>query len=197
MYEARLSPASCRFKTAKCHNCQKIDHIKNACKVPRTSNDVKQVVQDDTDGNAEYTLFTLNSPSSRPFQVPVMVNNQKLVMELDTGAAISLLSEETYHKLWPDKALQQTTTVLWTYSGEQLVVCGCMEAEVVYGLQCYTLPLFVVKGNGPSLLGRDWLNVIKLDWKEIQTLQKDTLAQHKEAFQEGLSTLKGYNVKIH
>ena len=72
--------------------------------------------------------------------------------------------------MWPQKSLQQATTVLRTYSGEQLSGCGCMNVEVVYGHQQITLPLLVIKGNGPSLLGRDWLSQLMLNWREICTV---------------------------
>ena len=52
----------------------------------------------------------------------------------------------------------------------------------------------------PSLLGRDWLSQLKLNWREINTLMgvklDEILAQHK-MFQEGLGTLQGYSTKIH
>ena len=200
------SPANCRFQTAKCHKCQKIGHIMRACTAQRPTKAVRQVtheeaLQDDDDDigiqNAEYNLFNLNSTSNQPFQVMVIVDNQQVPMEIDTGAAVSLVSEETYKKLWPHKPLQQATIVLKTYSGEQLQLCGSMEVDVVYGTQHCTLPLLVIKGNGPSLLGRDWLKHFELDWKAIYTLQRETLevvlAQHKDVFQEGLGTLNGYS----
>ena len=205
------SPADRRFKSAKCHNCHKIGHLRKACTAPPTTKVVKQVLQDDVvinshptlldSADSEYTLFKLSSSSSKPIEVSVMIDKQQLIMELDTGAAVSLVSEETYHRLWPQKQLQQAATVLRTYSGEQLHVCGCMEVEVVYGHQLFTLPLLVIKGNGPSLFGRDWLSQIRLNWREINMLQEETLqgilAQHKEVFQEGLGTLRGYTAKIH
>ena len=191
------SPANCRFKTAKCHNCHKVGHLQKTCTAGRTAKDVRQVIEDSpplSDSESlEYTLFTLNSSSSKPIQVSVMIDKQQLLMEVDTGAAVSLVSEETYSRMWPQKSLQQATTVLRTYSGEQLNVCGCMNVEVVYGHQQLTLPLLVIKGNGPSLLGRDWLSELKLNWREINTLMgvklDEILAQHKEVFQEGLGTL--------
>ena len=65
----------------------------------------------------------------------------------------------------------------------------------------FYVPLLVIKGNGPSLLGRDWLKHPELDWKEIYTLQRETLegvlAQHKNVFQDGLGTPNGYSAKIH
>lgn len=41
---------------------------------------------------------------------------------------------------------------------------GTVDLVVKYGDQIATLTLSVVKGEGPSLLGRNWL---KLDWREI------------------------------
>ncbi len=46
-------------------------------------------------------------------------------------------------------------------------VVGEMTVEVRYGMQIQQLPLVVVAGEGPSLLGRNWLRVVKLDWCQI------------------------------
>ena len=71
-----------------------------------------------------------------------------------------------------------------------------MEVEVKYISQEARLPLLVVTGEGPSLLGRDWFQQIQLDWREIHSLQQDPLDailhQHEKVFQEGLGTMQGY-----
>ena len=36
------------------------------------------------------------------------------------------------------------------------------------------LPVVVVKGNGLALFGRDWMKVIKLDWKAIHFVTDDS-----------------------
>ena len=74
-------------------------------------------------------------------------------MELDTGAAVSLVSEYTYRCLCPNKRLQETTTHLCTYSGEQLMVLRQLDVELQYGVQRVHLPLCIVQGEGSSLLG--------------------------------------------
>ena len=63
-------------------------------------------VQDDmdTEPTKEYTLFDLTANKrSHPFQVIVKVDGQNLAMEIDTGASLSLISEETQKSLWPNK----------------------------------------------------------------------------------------------
>jgi len=47
-----------------------------------------------------------------------------------------------------------------------MTVVGEMEVQVNYGAQSHNL-LLVVAGKGPSLVGRDWLQHIQLNWKTI------------------------------
>ena len=87
-------------------------------------------------------------------------------MELDTGASVSIVSEATFNRLWPQgeaPAMHESQVKLKTYSGEQLTVKGMIEVEVQYADQQAQLQLVVARGNGPSLFGRDWLRKIHLD----------------------------------
>ncbi len=122
-------------------------------------------------------------------------------MEVDTGAAVSLVSEKTYRSLFPRTPLQPSTAKLRTYSGEPLMVQGQQMVQVQYGEQRAKLPLLVVRGSGPSLLGRDWLRIIRLDWKVINQVQgnalQEVLDRYGDIFKPGLGTLKGYKAKIH
>ena len=63
------------------------------------------------------------------------------------------------------------------------------------------LPLLVVKGEGPSLFGRDWLTKIHLNWGAINTVKCRTLTSvlesYSSVFEPGLGTLQGYKAKIH
>ena len=63
----------------------------------------------------------------------------------------------------------------------------------------------VVKSSspGPNLLRRDWLQVIKLNWNSIFSIQESNpqlqkiLDAPKDAFGEGLGTLKGTEAKMY
>ena len=54
--------------------------------------------------------------------------------------------------------------ILTTYTGEKLSILGKLIIDVKHCKQHKQLPLYVVKGNGPSLLGRNWLTEINLNW---------------------------------
>ena len=71
--------------------------------------------------------------------------------------------------------------------------------DVVYGQQRAHLPLVVVAGEGPCLMGRDGLQHLRLNWQTICTVLlsplQEVLEQHAEVFQEELGTLglQGYH----
>lgn len=145
----------------------------------------------------EYSLYSVSTNKKRqPLMIPVKIEDINLSMELDTSTSVSIISENTYKKWWSSKPLDKSAVVLRTYTGEILDVKGSMEVEVKYRTQQVQLPLLVVKGEGPSLFGRDWLQHIKLDSGEIHSLQEDPLEailrQHEKLFQEGLGTMQGY-----
>ena len=96
----------------------------------------------------------------------------------------------------------QLTVTLRGYGGEQIPVVGSLNVTVQHGLQTEEFPLTVVAGDGPSLLGRDWLAKIRLDWKRIMKLdEQDHLQQilerHASVFAPGLGKVEGVEVKLH
>ena len=87
-------------------------------------------------------------------------------MLLDTGAVVSVASEQIYKKYLSHLPLREARN-LRSYSWEKLKLLGEITVTVQYGEQKYNLPLVIVAGNNPALLGRSWLKNIKLDWGEI------------------------------
>jgi len=100
------------------------------------------------------------------YEVSIELCNEPCKFEIDTGATRSILSEETY-KLRDKLELRSSKAVLSTYTGEKISVSGEVMVPVKYQDQQYFLPAIVVKSPGPNLLGRDWLQVIKLNWQTI------------------------------
>ena len=87
-------------------------------------------------------------------------------MKVDTGAVVSLAPESVLANLLPS-TLQPTTTVIRTYTGEIIPAKGTILVNVQYaGEQYQNLKFLFVNGSGPSLMGCDWLKIIKLDWTD-------------------------------
>ena len=175
--------SDCRFRDAVCHYCKKRGHIVRVCRSRRRDGGKKVQalsIEDDAneDSDSGLTVKAIGAENSKrlsgqPITVTVFVNEREVAMELDTGAAVSIMSEQTLRRVFPEAPLKQTAVLLKTYTGEPVKVLGELTAAVRYGKQCCTLPLLVVSGTGPTLLGRDWLKHIQLDWKRIGLAKLD------------------------
>ena len=112
----------CRFVEVKCWACGKTGHIAKVCcskattpvhskfkKSDRTHAVVdspQPVPSSDTTSSSDvqflsYTLFPVIS-TFQPIMVSVQANGRALRMELDTGAAVSIISEDTFKSVFKD-----------------------------------------------------------------------------------------------
>ena len=91
-------------------------------------------------------------------------------MEIDTGASTTVVNEKTFHNLahWESALkLNVVNTVLCTYTGEFVTVVGDCRLAVEYNGFKGSSPAVVISGEGPWLMGRNWLQHISLNWREI------------------------------
>ena len=63
-------------------------------------------------------ILKVQGDSTRPIVVTLELNGKSAVMEVDNRVAITLMSETTHKKLFPDTQLQKTTMKLHTYTAE-------------------------------------------------------------------------------
>ena len=163
-------------------------------------------VSEETEDDTSYNLFAVrNECASPPIEVTVQVNGTDLVLEVDTGATSSIISEATYKQLWHrHKAppLHPTSKRLCTYTREPLNVKGSIEVTAEYRQQTAKLELTVVTSEGPALLGQDWLQTLGLDWERLSVIhQTETLEQvldrHPDVFKDELGLVEAAPAKIH
>ena len=110
-------------------------------------------------------------------RIDIIVEGQIAMMELDTSAAVSL---NTYQQRLSHIPMKKTKARLRTYTGEQISLKGKLQVRVKKEGKEWTLPLLVVEGQGPPLIGRNWLESIPLDWGMIKTVQCKEGNQCKE-----------------
>ena len=202
---------ACPFKEAECYACRKKGHIAKVCRskpkvthqqgMRHKSENTHKVDMQEPDAT-EYRLFTVSSQTSAPLMIKLIVNGQPLQMELDTGASVSLISEQEYNQWCDAPALEKSPVILRTYTGENLSILGTITVIATYNSQTNTLPLLVVKGEGPNLMGRDWLAKFRVDWQGIHQLQSsnkvdDLLTKFQNIFKDELGTVKDVKAHIH
>ncbi|XP_019858297.1 PREDICTED: uncharacterized protein K02A2.6-like isoform X2 [Amphimedon queenslandica] len=209
------APSTCRFRNARCNNCSKLGHIAAVCrsnqgkKYNRSQGKTHKVDEqaDETSGESEDDLgvFQIQSISSHspPIMISLKLNGQTIEMELDTGASVSLISEEVKDKYLPHVPLQPTHIRLQTYTAQSIKVLGKCQVTVKYGVQEKSLVVIVVAGKRPCLFGRNWLKHIVLDWSSIshvslaekQKVDK-VCSKYGAVFREETGIMKNFKAKL-
>lgn len=207
---------TCRFRELECFRCKQKGHRAGMCRQPRKessqhpssrtgqtkrgvtfrdSGNVNLTEESDLYPESDLDLNHLPSPSrvNKPLRTTLQINGVTVNMEIDTGAGYTLISEKKWEELGRPN-LKESSIRLRTYTGEPVKICREFEAEVRLKDQCKQLPVLVAGGNGPPLVGRNWLRALRLDWEQILHLPTDVaaglLAPFKEIFSSELGKIR-------
>ena len=213
---AKHAPAECRFKDVDCHYCGKKGHIAKVChsktrdqKRPQRNAQTTHQVKPDDASDSEFSIYhttTTDRVATKPYTVTVQIDRKDLTMEIDSGATFSIISNNTYETLWPKASgpkMSDTNIPLKTYTRETIKVLGSIDVDFTHNGQTKNLPLLVVAGNGPSLLGCDWLSQLSLNWHQVNQLNstnshcKSILDRHSSVFKDELGQVQGVTAKLH
>ena len=209
-------PDQCRYANAVCHQCNKKGHLQRVCRSKKVYSDGRtpfkkksktrprdpSSVHHVEDQHETYQLYTVDTEKDKPsaFWAMLKVNGKELRMEIDTGASVSIISEETLRECFEDIPIEDTSSTLRTYTGEIMPTMGTAHVEVEYEGQQERLPLLVVAGSGPTLLGRNWLRKLTLNWREIYRMSTDNtlvmsadtlLQRYPELLKSTIGTIHG------
>ena len=139
-----------------------------------------------------------------PILIDMEVSGKQVTFELDTGATVSIMSENVFKSLFPSYRVKQSKLKLRTYTGESMDILGEASVRVCYQKQQQQqLTLVIAKGAGPTLLGRDWMRAFRLDWNSIKTVSCNQIAQlnelldnYKDVFTDELGLIKPFQAKL-
>eukprot|EP00733_Pompholyxophrys_punicea_P000103 Pompholyxophrys_punicea_v1_NODE_15_length_6209_cov_7.334416.p3 type:complete len:153 gc:universal NODE_15_length_6209_cov_7.334416:3640-4098(+) len=105
--------------------------------------------------------------SSKPYQIVLQVQGNLLDFQIDTGAAVSIVNRNIYDRLLKELPLTDSFFRLRGYDGKEISIVGICRPVVKYKGVTKVLELVVVDTDGPALLGRNWMEELTLNWKEI------------------------------
>lgn len=225
----------CPFKNRECFACKQVGHIRKKCHSSssrRKSSNGSSFNQGRNMSNNRYScnqasvdygtennkidgeldsgmnflnLYALGTERNDPVWVDMELNDKTVKMEVDTGAAVSVMSTRSFTSVKGGR-LAPCDLNLRTYTGELVRPKGVGKLKVAYKGQKFMLPIVVLDGNVPTLLGRDWLNKITLNWEELFQVKihkvdvegkvEDLKRKYPEVFGEKLGCLKDFKVHI-
>ncbi|GFX57888.1 transposon Tf2-9 polyprotein [Trichonephila clavipes] len=171
---------NCRFISSKCNFCGKIGHIKQACFASKKAN-AKSVKQ------KQVTL--LNEVEDR---------NRIPLYELKIQDYILHEEEPKRPPIMINLKIENKSCSMELDTGS-----GYVTVRVQYKNQKVNLNLYIVKENLDTILGREWLYKIHLDWPAIKAFRAKTeqnlnnlLREYKDIFDDKLGEINNYEAKL-
>ncbi|XP_046383599.1 uncharacterized protein K02A2.6-like [Ischnura elegans] len=180
---------SCPARDWECFRCHGRGHASRMCR----SREVREVYSDDweigpsddishsqnthpvkprLESQCIYLPAVKSVSGTSPLFVNMYVNGVLLAFEVDSGASVSLVSEETYHRYLNGAKLQKCTLSLKSVTGDQIKVKGKIEVGVSWSSgnasKSHTLELVVVSSTARvrPLMGRPWLDILSPEWRK-------------------------------
>lgn len=191
-------PKDCPYSDFTCFSCQRKGHLSNVCKNkssnrpmsgkfrpksrpggPGRVNNCESESDEEESHVGEHELYTIAyancSKQVSSFTTTVSVNEVPVDMVIDTGAVVTVMPDEIYFKHFhkPESKLENCQIKLKTYTGESINVLGEFQANVsTEAGECLQLPVVVIESSGkrqPTLMGRNWLEKLRLNWSLIKS----------------------------
>jgi len=98
----------------------------------------------EADSEEEVFLGTVTSDKETAWIVNIRLQGKEVLFKLDTGAEVTVISEEVYHTLKRAK-LENPSKVLYGPAQQRLEVVGQFAGSLKHGEHSYTGNIFVVR----------------------------------------------------
>lgn len=118
------------------------------------------------------------SETKTGYKVGLFINSNPKEVELDTGSALTICNTDMFSKKFSGVPLTHANIKLFTYAGNEVMVDGQAEVKVAYNGQYMLAVVSINKKNQPILLGRNWLNKLKLEWNTIFSSEATVHTNH-------------------
>ncbi|XP_063530291.1 uncharacterized protein K02A2.6-like [Cydia strobilella] len=187
----------CKFASYKCQKCKKKGHLRRMCKNFKYM-EAGEVSEDD-DGK----LFNIRSVNGAPMYADVVISGLKLRFELDSGSAVTAISDTFYKSHFKHVPLLNKYKRLTGYNGYFIKSLGIMRVPITYDNCTQTLDIQVIEEGGCPILGRDFLTAFNLEFASIKycaqlesDIVKKIMSDYSEIFAEKLGCFNKYKIKL-
>lgn len=147
----------------KCHECGGLGHLQKVCKKKGKTQLLEEVYKLE---EKEHSQFR------DKYTVSLFLENRRVTFEVDCGAAVTLVSEKWLRKVFPRLCLQKTQLRLRSYCKQDFAPIGFVKIKVRDLEGICELNMYVVRYDRSPLLGREWINQLKILGKVKSSLKK-------------------------
>lgn len=195
----------------KCTSCTKIGHVSKVCITTLTktksnkanASSIKEVQiknEEEYESENNYNINkvipvnkTTVSGNNHKFIVPIKLFSKVMNFEVDTGSPVTLINEEDYAKLEINEPIKRTEVLFRAYTGQNFIPKGKVTLPISYGNIDSTGDLYIVPTPYSAIVGRDWLQNLKIitinkvtQMTDIdkKPLEKEIYTKYSQVFQE-------------
>lgn len=192
----------CKFTRYRCKKCGVKGHLRRMC--PGKGSSRHHFIECGADGDGydvdgKRIICNIRTQHGEPMKETILVNNVRLNFEIDTGSAVTVISEEIFNKYFSTLKLNPSKLVLQSYNNSIIHTLGYVSLSFSYNNQSRNLDVYVVRDGGPPLLGRDFLLKFKLQISPLN-LCSDVLDQfaqrYPNLFSDKLGCFNGGTVNL-
>uniref|UniRef100_T1I2T8 CCHC-type domain-containing protein n=1 Tax=Rhodnius prolixus TaxID=13249 RepID=T1I2T8_RHOPR len=202
---------TCQAKNLFCTYCKTPNHILEVCL--RRQRDVKEIKvqceENEESSSTEFEeplpIYALHHPDLSPVILPILINDKRIQIELDTGSAATILSNKIF-KTIPSGKLNPIAITFRSYNKEVIRPLGETAVKVQHKGTTKTLKLFVVQEDYSSIMGWDWirqLNILPIsncdanvNNIQIDATVNELLNKYDSLFGSSVKPVKNYNYNI-
>ena len=195
-YDQHQRGERCPAVEGTCHRCGRKGHFSSRCfaRTPGPAT-VAEVDSDPIFPDMEY-LDAVNGGNTSPWMVTLVIGNKPVEFKVDTGAAVTAISEETY-KMLQQPELYSSPKALCGPAQQNLQVLGTFSECIAHQDRSASVELYVIKGLKNNLLGLPAITELHLMERLCSTeFERDIKEQFPQVF-TGLGTFgEEYDVKL-
>ncbi|UYV85151.1 K02A2.6-like [Cordylochernes scorpioides] len=147
----------------------------------------------------EYKInFTSSDP---PYLMELKVEGNFIKFEMDTGSGLTLISEKDFKNSLQHLKLEKASIIVRTYDGTVVPILGKINVKVECQDITYKLRALVVKGEKRALMGREWINRLKLGCFAVKHMPventiEEILKENQALFVETTEPIKGFTFSV-
>ncbi|KAL0881999.1 hypothetical protein ABMA27_001748 [Loxostege sticticalis] len=157
-----------------CRKCKRKGHLARVCLRSLYKQDTNQLENSFTSDESTCDINTIRSEIPEKYIITVEIENKKVSMEFDTGAALSSMSLTKFKQLGIDKKIFNTEVKMRTYTGEIIKPVGVVYVKCSYRNQLFYSKLYLIKKEVDAIFGRSWMKDLKLELADIRCIHAET-----------------------
>ncbi|UYV66132.1 K02A2.6-like, partial [Cordylochernes scorpioides] len=207
----------CRFKEAICFKCNKKGHIASICWSSRRNlrqhqnqpGNIHQIGDQEEEEEYVQKIISVTIPeykinfasSDPPYLMELKVEENFIKFEMDTGSGLTLISEKDFKNSLQHLKLEKASIIVRTYDGTVVPILGKINVKVECQDITYKLRALVVKGEKRALMGREWINRLKLGCFAVKHMPveitiEEILKENQALFVETTEPIKGFTFSV-